>query len=113
MNAIEDVKAHLTKEIKRAETTLKSHAETLAKSPMHAMEWADAAFSSAARLDAAQTALRHLETTTGALESLKAIATRYALLGARHPARSTSACSNIMAQEKASAWAEIVEILQD
>jgi hypothetical protein len=112
MIAIEDVKAHLHKEMARAEKALKAHADMLEKSPVHAFEWADAAFAAAARKNVIEQAFIHL-TSANPIERLKNIATDRTLRGARYPARSTSASSNIMAQETSAAWAEIFEILQD
>lgn len=110
--SIEDVKAHLTKEIARSDQAIKAHTDMLAKNPVHAFEWADAAFTAAARHEVMTNSLRHLDTTTGTLETLKAAAMHRALRGARYPARSTSPSSRIMAQETAAAWAELLEVLE-
>lgn len=107
----ENVKKHLIKEIARSEAAIEAHIDRLKKNPSDAMEFADEAFSSVARKSVMTTALNHLNKST--LEGLRMVAMTLALRGSRWPSRSTSASSNILAQETASVWAELLELLED
>lgn len=108
--SIENIKSHLASNIADCAAELKEFSEKLAANPVHAFSWADKAMRAAAQKQVFTDALNALN-GGASLEVIKARAMRNTMFGARNPASSSSATSNIMAQQITAAQAELVTLL--
>lgn len=102
--------------IESAEATLKSFTEKLAKDPSYELSWGGDAFRAAARLKvfkSVQTYLNDQDKLAAdevKIENVRKEAYNNVIRGAKHPARSTSPCSNLMEQEVTVAWSDVLEM---
>lgn len=87
---------------------LAQFSKNFAENPLHAFAWdADRAVTEAARVDVAAAAREFLR-RGGSLDALIAHAHEQVFHGGRFPHRSTSPFSNLVAEAKVAAWADLV-----
>ena len=111
MSKFSNLAANLKGQISCAEVTLAKWQARLAEDPSYAFQWSSDAFKAAATLDVLRPVVVAVE--NGAkLEDIVKHVNSQALRAARYPERSTSAQSNVLAQDKGAVWAKLAEYLE-
>jgi hypothetical protein len=85
--------------------------ENLAVNPAYAFEWADKPIAAAAHLSVFTQVIEAIDNDTP-LDKIAKYAESQMRCAARYPSKSTSVCTNEVAQFKLAAWADVLEMIE-